>query len=289
MNEPKIIAEIGCNHKGDINIAKELISVAAIYCKVDAVKLQKRNPIELLSKEEYNHPHPNPINSYGDTYGLHREFLEFNLEQHKELKEYAESFGLHYSASVWDITSAKEIISLKPNFIKIPSALNLNFELLKLICDDYKGDIHISLGMTKKDEVLKIMNFIKECNRMEDLILYHCTAGYPVPFESVFLLDIKNLVKNYGDKIKAIGFSGHHLGIAADIAAMAYGATWFERHYTLDRTWKGTDHAASLEPQGMRKLARDLRNVYKTFKYKPDELSEIEMEQRIKLKKIKLT
>ena len=100
MMTPKVIAEVGCNHKGDMEIAKQLINIAAVYCKADVVKFQKRNNRELLSEEQYNAPHPNPANSYGNTYGEHREYLEFTLEQHRELKKYCEEFGVVYSTSV---------------------------------------------------------------------------------------------------------------------------------------------------------------------------------------------
>ena len=126
-----MIAEIGCNHKGEIEIAKQLLRVAA-ESGVEVAKFQKRNNKELLAKEQYNAPHPNPINSYGDTYGEHREFLEFNVNQHKELKEYTERLGLVYSTSVWDTTSAKEIVTLNPELIKVPSACNNHFEMLKV-------------------------------------------------------------------------------------------------------------------------------------------------------------
>lgn len=115
MKAPKIIAEIGCNHKGDMKIAKEMIMTAATYCKADVVKFQKRCNKELLTSEEYNAPHPHPENSYGPTYGAHREFLEFSLEQHRQLQEWCKEFGIEYSTSVWDITSAKEICTLHPN------------------------------------------------------------------------------------------------------------------------------------------------------------------------------
>ena len=136
--KPYIIAEIGCNHKGQIEIAKELIKIAKIFCNVDAVKFQKRNNVELLTEEQYNAPHPNPQNSYGDTYGAHREYLEFNLAQNAELKKYCEEIGIVYSTSVWDLTSAKEIASLNPEFIKIPSACNNNFDMLTWLCENYK-------------------------------------------------------------------------------------------------------------------------------------------------------
>lgn len=282
--KPYVIAEIGCNHKGNIKIAKELIKVAKIFCNADAIKFQKRNNKELLTEEQYNQPHPNPVNSYGDTYGEHREFLEFDVNQHQELKDYCEDVGIVYSTSVWDVTSAIEIASLNPEFIKIPSACNNNVAMLEWLCKNYKGELHISTGMTTKNEIEDLVNLFKKHNRNQDLVLYNCTSGYPVPFEDVCLLDINLLIEKYKDDVKHIGFSGHHLGIAVDIAAYTLGANIIERHYTIDRTWKGTDHAASLEPMGLRKLSRDLNAVYKALSFKNQDILPIEQVQRDKLK-----
>ena len=284
IKKPYVIAEIGCNHKGNMETAKELIKVAKIFCNVDAVKFQKRNNVELLTEEQYNQPHPNPINSYGDTYGAHREFLEFNVEQHQELKEFCEDLGVTYSTSVWDLTSAKEIASLHPKFIKIPSACNNNTKMLAWLCENYTGEIHISTGMTTKNEIDDLVALFKKHNRNKDLVLYNCTSGYPVPFKDVCLLDINLLKEKYGSEVKHIGFSGHHLGIAVDVAAFTLGANIIERHYTLDRTWKGTDHAASLEPMGLRKLSRDLSAVYDALNFKNQDILPIEQVQRDKLK-----
>lgn len=282
--KPYIIAEIGCNHKGDMAIAKELIKVAKIFCNADAVKFQKRNNKELLTNEQYNQPHPNPVNSYGDTYGAHREFLEFDVQQHQELKAYCEDIGITYSTSVWDVTSAKEITALNPEFIKIPSACNNNVEMLEWLCQNYKGELHISTGMTTKNEIEDLVSLFKKHKRNKDLVLYNCTSGYPVPFEDVCLLDINLLIEKYKGEVKHIGFSGHHLGIAVDIAAYTLGANIIERHYTIDRTWKGTDHAASLEPMGLRKLSRDLNAVHKALSFKHRDILPIEQVQRDKLK-----
>lgn len=282
--KPRMIAEIGCNHKGEMEIAKELIKIAAIFCKADVVKFQKRNNKELLTEEQYNAPHPNPINSYGQTYGAHREYLEFTVEQHAQLKKWCEEFGIVYSTSVWDLTSAKEIASLKPELIKIPSACNNHYKMLEWLCDNYKGEIHISLGMTTREEEEKLINLFESKNRNKDLVLYSCTSGYPVPFEDICLLEIKRLKDMYEDRVKEIAFSGHNLGIAVDIAAYTLGASTIERHYTLDRTWKGTDHAASLEPDGIRRLKRDLEATYKALTYKNEEVLDIEKVQREKLK-----
>lgn len=284
MKRATVIAEIGCNHKGDFEIAKEMIQRAKVYCNADIVKFQKRNNLELLGVEGYNAPHPHPENSYGETYGKHRDFLEFTVEQHAELKKYCEEIGIIYSTSVWELTSAKEIAGLHPQLIKIPSACNNNFEMLGWLCDNYEGEIHLSVGMTQKAMIQKIIDFFVEKKRNKDLVLYSCTSGYPVPFEDICLLEIKRLQEQYGNIVKAIGFSGHHLGIAIDIAAYALGAEYFERHFTLDRTWKGTDHAASLEPEGLRRLTRDLRAVEKAMTYKNVDLLDIEKVQYDKLK-----
>lgn len=285
MKVPKIIAEIGCNHKGDMAIAKELIMTAAMYCKVDVVKFQKRNNHELLGEEGFNAPHPNPSNSYGETYGAHREYLEFDVEQHRQLQAWCVEYGVEYSTSVWDLTSAREIVSLQPSLIKVPSACNLNREMLEYLCDNYKGEIHLSFGMTTKEEEQQIVELFEAKGRNMDLVIYGCTSGYPVPFEDVCLLEITRLRESYEVRVNAIGFSGHHLGIAVDSAAVALGAEWIERHYTLDRTWKGTDHAASLEPDGVRKLARDCRAIARALSYKQKDILDIEAVQRDKLKR----
>jgi N-acetylneuraminate synthase len=263
-----------------------MIGIAATFAKCDFVKFQKRSNKELLTPEEYNAHHPNPQNSYGESYGAHREFLEFDVDQHRQLQQWCQEFGIGYSTSVWDLTSAKEIASLNPEFIKIPSACNLNFPMLQYLATDYDGDIHISVGMTTPAEQEQIVQLMEKYNAADRVVLYACTSGYPVPFEQVCLLEIQALNEKFGPRVKEVGFSGHHLGIAIDIATVVLGASWIERHFTLDRTWKGTDHAASLEPDGLRRLVRDVRNVCKTLKYKENEMTEIELAQRDKLKRV---
>lgn len=281
-SKPKVVAEIGCNHKGDLDIAKELISLAQ-QCGADYAKFQKRTPRELLSPQAYDKPHPVAYNSYGTTYGEHREFLEFDLDQHNTLKEHCEKVGIGYATSVWDNTSAREIISLQPDFIKVPSACNNNLELLELLRDNYTGQLHISLGMTTKEEEASLLSFLHDIPK-ERIVLYSCTSGYPVPFDKVALLEISRLQEAYLEQVAAVGFSGHHLGIAIDIAAYTLGATWIERHFTKDRTWKGTDHAASLEPGGLAKLIRNFSATHQSLAYKQTEVLDIEQDQRDKLK-----
>jgi sialic acid synthase len=285
-SRPYIAAEIGCNHMGDFELAKKMISLAKEFCEVDAVKFQKRSNRELLTPEEYNAPHPNPQNSYGDTYGAHREFLEFTAAQHAKLQKYCKQIGVEYSTSVWDLTSAKEIAALKPKMIKIPSACNLNFTMLEWLAKNYKGEIHLSFGMTTHAEEKKIVNLFKKHKRAKDLVIYACTSGYPVPYKDVALLEITRLQKTFGKDVKEIAFSGHHNGIGIDVAAYTLGARIIERHFTLDRTWKGTDHAASLEPDGMRRLVRNLHHAYAALTYKKKEILPIEEVQRKKLKRV---
>lgn len=162
--------------------------------------------------------------------------------------------------------------------------MNTNYKMLKWLCDNYRGKIQLSVGMTTKNEIDNIVKLFTDKKRNKNLILYSCTSGYPVPFEDICLLEITKLKEKYGSIVNAIGFSGHHSGIAVDIAAYTLGATWIERHFTLNRTWKGTDHAASLEPDGLRRLTRNLKLTKKALDYKKDEILDIEKVQRKKLK-----
>jgi len=282
--KPKVISEIGCNHMGSMDIAKELIDLSK-QCGATFAKFQKRNNKELLTEQQYNTPHPVPHNSYGQTYGAHREFLEFNQSQHAELKAYSEKLGIQYSTSVWDLTSAQQIIELNPLLIKVPSACNNNYPMLQALRDLYKGEVHISFGMTTKAEEEEVVKFFEKTGQAKSrLVVYSCTSGYPVPFKDVCLLEINRLYTSFGDRVKEIGFSGHHLGISIDIAAYTLGARWIERHFTKDRTWKGTDHAASLEVPGLQKLVRDLEHNYSALRAKDTEILDIEATQREKLK-----
>ncbi len=279
-----LIAEVGCNHKGDMGTALRLI-IEAKAAGATIVKFQKRNPKELLTEEEYNAPHPCPKNSYGKTYGEHREYLEFNLEQHAYLKEKCEEFGIIYSTSVWDLTSAKEITSLNPELIKIPSACNLKKDILEYLCDNFKGEIHLSLGMTYLEEEEEIVKFFESKNRNKDLIIYACTSGYPVDFKDICMLELKRLKETFEGRVKGFGFSGHHIGIDPDILAIPLGASYIERHFTLNKKWKGTDHIASLEPKELKRLAELIQVSGKVLEFKTSEILPVEEIQRNKLKR----
>lgn len=152
------------------------------------------------------------------------------MDQHKELKEYSEECGIEYSTSVWDLASAKEITSLQPKFIKIPSACNNHYKMLAYLCDNFNSEIQVPLGMTSRGEEENLIRFFEDTGRNRDLVIYSCTFGYPVPFENVCLMEIKRLIGIYGSTVKEVRFSGHHLGIAIDIAAYTLGASIIERH-----------------------------------------------------------
>ena len=283
-NAINFVAEVGCNHQGNINLALKMIDTLVEFCDVKFVKFQKRNPIELLGEKRYNLPHPVPANSFGKTYGLHREKLEFNISQHKKIQSYCKKKGIEYMCSAWDLTSLKQLIKLNVKHIKIPSACNNNQDLLIYLFKKFKGYCHISLGMTTKAEEEKIYELAKKFKKTKKLILYACTSDYPVKHEDICLLEISRLRKKYEKKICAVGFSGHHQGISSDIAAGTLGVKWIERHFTLDRSLKGTDHAASLEPDGVRRVKRDLDLLLNSLTYKRKRILNCELDQRKKLK-----
>lgn len=282
--KPVLIAEIGCNHKGNFEIAKQMVRKAIEFCNADIVKFQKRDPETLLTKKEYKEPHPVPENSFGDSYGEHREFLEFDIEKHRELKELAESLGGEYSVSVWDMPSAKLVVNeLEPDHIKLPSALATHFDIYRYILQNLPdATVHISTGMTTSNERRKIMREAVINRALDRTVFYLCTSTYPAKFEELHLLSLEELEPS--SQRSGLGFSGHHKGIAIDIAAYALGAQYIERHFTLDRTWKGTDQAASLEPQGLRKLKRDLLATQKALTFRPEGRLEREKTQAKKLR-----
>jgi sialic acid synthase len=278
IRTPKIVAEVCCNHQGKMNLALKMINVAKI-CGVDYVKFQKRNPIKAVPEHMHNKAHPCPMHSFGETYLQHRNNLEFSLEQHKVFMNKCNEIGIGYSSSVWDEDSANDIISLNPDFIKIPSAMNLNYQLLNQVYEKYDGDVHVSLGMITKAEREDLFRYLED--KKERTVVYWTTSAYPVKFEELFLLEIIELKKMF----PRVGYSGHHLGIAVDVAAFTLGADWIERHFTLDRTSKGTDNAASLEPVGLQKVGRDIRAVSKSLQYKGLNITSDEASNRFKLQK----
>jgi N-acetylneuraminate synthase len=281
IHEAKVIAEIGCVHLGSMERAKNLANLAKI-CGADYAKFQKRNPDECVSESLKHQPHPNQIFSYGKTYLEHRKALELTVDQHREIAEYCKLIGIKYVCSVWDMTSAREIVSINPEFIKVGSPCNNDMEMLQYLFSEYKGDIHISTGMSSHAEIDKMAEFARKDPKR--FVLYHCTSIYPCPFEKLHLCDIKKFVEFYGELGIRIGFSNHGYGIAADVAGWILGAEYIERHFVDDRTLKHTDAAASLEPEGLRRLCRDLKNVRRGFTFSDPLPDEEELQQRKKLR-----
>ena len=251
----KVVAEGCCNHMGDLDMALEMTKVAA-RSGADFIKWQKRNPKASIKESVLDGPHPNTVHAFGDTYLEHRENLEFTVEEHEKLKKCAQENGIGYTVSVWDLDSAKEMVGLCDRFIKVPSAANYDIELIYYLLRNFSGEIHISLGMLDQIKKEKLFNLMG--GNEDRIVYYHTTTSYPCAFEHLFLKEIEKL----SERFSIVGFSGHHKGIAADMVAYAYGARWIERHFTLDRTLKGTDQAASLEPRGLELLVRDLKAVH---------------------------
>jgi sialic acid synthase len=250
-----VIAEIGHNHQGSVETCKKMFKAAA-ESGATAVKLQKRNNKELFTKEFYDSPY-NSENAFGPTYGSHREALEFNFEDYQELKSYAESLGVIFFSTAFDFSSVDFLVKLGVPLIKMASGDLKSTPLLKYAASTGIPLI-ISTGGANLKDVQIAYEAIKSVTDTPFAIL-QCTAAYPAGPEILNLNVIKTYRNEFQDAV--IGFSAHDLGIAMGPAAYALGARIFEKHFTLDRSMKGTDHAFSLEPIGMKKYVRDLNNV----------------------------
>jgi sialic acid synthase len=249
-----VIAEIGHNHQGSLDTCKELFE-AAKYAGVSAVKLQKRDNRSLFTKEAYNRPYNNR-NSYGNTYGEHREFLEFGRDEYLELKKYAQDLRLDFFSTAFDIPSADFLEEIDLPAYKIASGDLKTVPLLKHVASFGKPMI-ISTGGATLTDVKRAYDAIMPIN--PQLCIMQCTGGYPPAWEELNLRVIETLGREFPDT--TIGFSSHDSGIAMAIAGYMLGARIIEKHFTLNRANKGTDHAFSLEPTGMRKMVRDLRRL----------------------------
>ena len=249
-----VIAEIGHNHQGDLDKCKGLFK-AAHLCGANAVKLQKRNNRSLFTQEMYNSPY-NSENAYGRTYGEHREALEFERDQFLVLIDYAAELGITFFSTAFDIPSVDFLAELNMPAYKMASADLYNIPLLKHVASVGKPLI-ISTGGGTMEDVERAYEAAKPINNQ--LSILQCTSMYPCPFDALNLRVIETYRRRFPDAV--IGLSGHDNGIAMSVAAYMLGARIVEKHFTLDRTWKGTDHAFSLEPPGMRRLGRDLHRT----------------------------
>jgi sialic acid synthase len=249
-----VIAEIGHNHMGRLDVCKEMFKVAK-ECGADAVKLQKRDNRSLFSKALYDQVYDNP-NSYGDTYGQHREALEFNKEQYRELQVYAKELGISFYSTAFDLNSADFLADLEMPAYKIASGDIKNIPLLKHIAK-LKKPMVMSTGGAEIEDVKRAYYEIMNVN--PQLALLQCTAAYPCEFNELNLRVITTYREQFPSCI--IGLSDHDNGIAMSVAAYVLGARIIEKHFTLNRANKGTDHAFSLEPIGLRKMIRDLKRT----------------------------
>jgi len=248
-----IIAEIGQNHNGSVDLAKKLIDMS-VRCGANAVKFQKRDIPSELTKEAYDKPYDNP-NSFGKTYGEHREFLELNEEQHKELREYAQAQGITYFCTPCDVPSVELLERIGCPYYKVASRDLTNIPLLEKLGKTGKPVI-ISTGMASIEDIDDALNALGLGN--DQVVIMQCTSEYPCAIENVNLKAMLSLREKYG---YLTGLSDHTSGVVVSTAAAVMGATMIEKHVTLDRTMKGTDQPGSLEEAGLKKLVEYIRAV----------------------------
>jgi len=253
-----VIAEIGHNHQGSVDKARELFREAKL-AGAHAVKLQKRDNRGLYTRAAYNKPYDNE-NSFGSTYGEHREFLEFGLQEYRELQAYAAELGVDFFSTAFDLASADFLHALNVPAYKIASGDLKSVPLLRHVAS-FGKPIVVSTGGALLDDVQRAYDTIMPIN--QQLAILQCTAGYPAAFEELDLRVISTFRERFPGAV--IGFSSHDNGIAMPLAAYILGARIVEKHFTLNRASKGTDHAFSLEPVGLRKMVRDLERTHKAL------------------------
>lgn len=242
-----VIAEIGINHNGSVDVAKQLID-AAIGCGCDAVKFQKRTVDVVYTAEELAKPRENP---FGPTNGDLKRGLEFGLQEYREIDAHCKALGIDWFASCWDEASVDFIEGFDPVCYKIASASLTDDNLLRHHRRSGRPII-VSTGMSDMGQIEHAVDLLGS----DRLILLHCTSNYPSPPNELNLLVINTLRARFG---VPIGYSGHEVGLATSYAAAVLGACVIERHITLDRAMWGSDQAASVEPQGLARLVRDIR------------------------------
>lgn len=249
-----VIAEVGHNHQGSVKTCMELFK-AAKEAGAHAVKLQKRHNRSLYTKAMYDKPYDNE-NSYGPTYGAHREALEFGEAEYRELQQYCRELDVDFFATAFDFHSADFLEALGMPAYKIASGDLRNTPLLRHVAKFGKPMI-VSTGGGTADDVRRAHDTVMEHN--QQLCILQCTAGYPCEYELLDLRVIETFRQMFPNVV--VGFSGHDNGIAMAVAAYVLGARVLEKHFTLNRAWRGTDHAFSLEPVGLRKMVRDLERT----------------------------
>lgn len=252
MQKINLIAEIGINHNGDLFLAKKLIDCAYV-AGFDYVKFQKRNPEICVPESQKNILRSTP---WGDmTYIQYKHRIEFGLSEYEELFKYSENRGIKCFASVWDLTSAQFMKRLT-NIVKIPSAKITDYELLSY-CQSNFSTIMISTGMSTQEEIDLAVKFLPD-------VIFHTNSTYPCPYEDLNLNYIEYLKNKYEHKYE-VGYSGHEIGLTTTYAVAAMGVKWIERHITLDHDMWGTDQKSSVDPVGMIKLVRGIRDIEKAL------------------------
>tara|TARA_B100000780_G_scaffold177811_1_gene124665 strand:- start:2057 stop:3145 length:1089 start_codon:yes stop_codon:yes gene_type:complete len=269
------VAEIGANHCGSVKIGKKLIDMCKL-AGVNAVKFQKRSNKNLFTKKIYDSLYDNK-NSYGRSYGAHREKLELSIKQFKQLKKYATKKGLLFMCTPFDLESVTELETINLEAYKIASADITNLPLIKKIAKTKKPTF-MSTGCATMPQVIRAHKEFTKINK--NLCLMQCTSIYPPKYDQFHL----NVIDTYMDKFKntIIGLSSHESGIAMDLVAYVKGARVIEKHVTLNRAMKGTDHAFSLEFVGLKKTIEYLSNAKKAFGSKTKHQMQ---EEKEKLKK----
>lgn len=252
--EPYVIAEIGINHNGSFELCKKMIDAAA-HSGVDAIKMQKRTIEEMYTKDALDVPYNKPY-AFGKTYGEHKHALEFSDEQYIELQKYTHDKGVEFLVSGFDSTGFEFIDKvLNCPVHKIASPFVTDYPLLKQVAE-YGKPIFLSTGMHTMEEIKECVNFIKKIN--DKLMVFHAVTMYPVPNEMVNLNVLTTFKKELGT---LVGYSSHDTGVVLPAAAVALGACVIEKHFTLDRTMIGPDHAASVEPRGMELIKKYANTV----------------------------
>ena len=272
-----VIAEIGINHNGDIEIAKKLIEVAK-NAGCDAVKFQKRTIEKVYSKSTLDSLRESP---WGNTTRDQKLGLEFGKKEYDEIDKYCIDRNIRWSASPWDLDSLNFLNTYNVPFIKIPSALITDLELIKKTTETGKKII-ISTGMSTLDDVDAAVNTILNTNKDADYSVLHCNSSYPAPNDDLNLKCINTLKNRYNCEV---GYSGHEFGLTTTIASICMGANIIERHITLDRTMWGTDQMCSVEPQGLIKLVRGINELNRALGDGIKVVTETEKPIREKLRK----
>ena len=273
--EPYVVAEIGINHNGDFALCKKMIDAAA-HARVDAVKMQKRTIDEMYTKDALDVPY-NKSYSFGRTYGEHKRALEFTDDQYIELQKYTLSKGIEFLVSGFDSTGFDFIEKqLSVPIHKIASPFITDFPLLRQVAE-YGKPIFLSTGMHTIDEIEAAVKYIKQFN--DKIVVFHAVTMYPVPNEMVNLKVIPMLQERLGT---LVGYSSHDNGVVIPAAAVALGACSIEKHFTLDRTMIGPDHAASVEPRGMELIKKYSTAVCQSLGTSERIINENEKTARIK-------